>query len=180
MYSLEFVTWTWQDSCLYVRILVFNFPSWRREYSITTRQAGSLSATTFMYSIFFVFLGFLILFFTVERKITVFLYQITKIFLVLYQKACWAETFFFLIPACTHAKSSLSCRTLCDPMDHSPPGPSIHRILQARILEWVAMPSSRGSSWPRDQTRICCVSWFGRCWCTESDTKWLSSSSATF
>ena len=36
-----------------------------------------------------------------------------------------------------------SCLTLCDPMDWSPPGSSVHGILQARILEWVAMPSSR-------------------------------------
>ena len=42
----------------------------------------------------------------------------------------------------------------CDLMDCSPPGSSVHRILQARILEWVAMPSSRGSSRPRDQIRI--------------------------
>jgi len=46
------------------------------------------------------------------------------------------------------------CLTLCDPMDCSPPGSSAHGILQARILEWVAMPSSRGSSQPRDQTRL--------------------------
>ena len=39
----------------------------------------------------------------------------------------------------------------CDPMDCSPPGSSIHGILQARILEWVSMPSSKGSSQPRDQ-----------------------------
>ena len=39
-----------------------------------------------------------------------------------------------------------SCLTPCDPMDCSPPGSSVHGILQARILEWVAMPSSRGSS----------------------------------
>ena len=44
--------------------------------------------------------------------------------------------------------------TLCNPMDYSPPGSSIHGILQARILEWVAMPSSRGSSQPRDQTLV--------------------------
>ena len=43
-----------------------------------------------------------------------------------------------------HAKSLQSCPTLCDPMDCSPPGSSAHGILQARILEWVAMPSSRG------------------------------------
>ena len=47
-----------------------------------------------------------------------------------------------------------SCPTLCDPMDGSPPGSSVHGILQARMLEWVAMPSSRGSSRPRDGTHI--------------------------
>ena len=49
-----------------------------------------------------------------------------------------------------HAKSLQSCLTLCNPIDCSPPGSSVHGILQARTLEWVAMPSSRGSSWPRD------------------------------
>ena len=50
-----------------------------------------------------------------------------------------------------------SCPTLCDPMDCSPPGSSVHGILQARILEWVAMPSSRGSSQARDRTRVSCL-----------------------
>ena len=50
------------------------------------------------------------------------------------------------------AKLFQSCLTLCDSMDCSPPGSSVHGILQARILEWVAMPSSRGSSLPRDRT----------------------------
>ena len=50
------------------------------------------------------------------------------------------------------------CLSLCNPMDCSPPGPSVHGILQAIILEWVAMPSSRGSFQPRDQTRISCGS----------------------
>ena len=44
------------------------------------------------------------------------------------------------------AQSLRSYLTLCDPMDHSLPGSSVHEISQARILEWVAMPSSRGSS----------------------------------
>ena len=47
-----------------------------------------------------------------------------------------------------------SCLTFCHPMDCSPPGSSVHGIFQARILEWVAMPSSRGSSKPRDRTRV--------------------------
>ena len=50
-----------------------------------------------------------------------------------------------------HAKSLQSSLTLCNPMNHRPPGSCVHGILQARILEWVAMPSSRGSSQPRDQ-----------------------------
>ena len=46
------------------------------------------------------------------------------------------------------------CLTLCDPMDCNPPGSSVHGILQARILEWVAIPFSRGSSGPRDRTQV--------------------------
>ena len=51
-------------------------------------------------------------------------------------------------------KSLQLCPTLCNPMDCSPPGSSVHGILQARILEWVAMPSSRGSSQPRDWIHV--------------------------
>ena len=43
--------------------------------------------------------------------------------------------------------------TLCDPMDSSPPGSSVHGILQTRILEWIAIPFSRGTPQPRDQTQ---------------------------
>ena len=46
------------------------------------------------------------------------------------------------------------CLTLWDPMDYSLPASSVHGILQARILEWVATPYSRGSSWPRDWTWV--------------------------
>ena len=55
---------------------------------------------------------------------------------------------------CSCVESLQSCPTLCNPMDCSPPGFSVHGILQARLLEWVAMPSSRESSPPRDRTRI--------------------------
>ena len=53
-----------------------------------------------------------------------------------------------------HAQSRL---TLCDPMNCSPPGFSVHGILQARILEWVAISFSRGSSQPRDRTQVSCI-----------------------
>ena len=61
------------------------------------------------------------------------------------------------LPACIHAKPLQSCPTLYDPMDCSPPGSPVHGILQASIREWVAMPSSRGSSGPRDQTCVSCI-----------------------
>ena len=57
-----------------------------------------------------------------------------------------------LMCACT-----LSCPTLCNPMDYSPPGSSLYGILQARTLEWVAMPSYKGSSWPKDRTQVSCT-----------------------
>ena len=57
--------------------------------------------------------------------------------------------------ACVFACSVVqSCLTLCDPVDCSPPGSSVRGILQVRILEWVAISSSRGSSRPRDQAHI--------------------------
>ena len=59
---------------------------------------------------------------------------------------------------CTCVKSLQFCHTLCDPVDCSLPGFSVCGILQAKILEWVAMPSSRESSWPRDRTHISVVS----------------------
>ena len=47
-----------------------------------------------------------------------------------------------------------SCPTLCDPTDYSPPVSTVHVISQARILEWLAISFSRGSSWPRDWTNV--------------------------
>ena len=55
-----------------------------------------------------------------------------------------------------HAQS-LNCVLLCDPVDYSPPRPSVHRILQARILEWVAGPSSKESSPSSDQIHVSCI-----------------------
>ena len=67
----------------------------------------------------------------------------------------------FQLISCVFAKSLQSFPTLCDPLGCSPPGSSVHGILQARILEWVAMPSSRGSSQSRDWTWVSYVSRVG-------------------
>ena len=61
-----------------------------------------------------------------------------------------------------HAKLLQSCLSLCDPLDCSPTGSTIHGILQARILEWVAISFSRGSSQLRDRTLVSFVSCIGR------------------
>ena len=60
------------------------------------------------------------------------------------------------------AKSHQLCWTLCDPMDCSPTGSSVHGIFQARILEWVTMTSSRRSPWHRDPPCISYISRIGR------------------
>ena len=56
-----------------------------------------------------------------------------------------------------HAKSLQLCPTLCDPVNCSPLGSAVHGIVQARKLEWTAIPSSRGSSQPKDQTQVSCI-----------------------
>ena len=62
---------------------------------------------------------------------------------------------------CVCAKSLQSYLTLCDPVGYSSPCSSVHTFLQARILEWAAVPSSRGSSWPKDGTHVswCPLHW---------------------
>ena len=61
------------------------------------------------------------------------------------------------------AKSLQSCLTLCDPMNCSPPGSSVHGILQARILEWVTMPSSRDCPHPKiEPSSLTSPAWAGR------------------
>ena len=63
-------------------------------------------------------------------------------------------------PACVLSHSV--CLTLCNLMDYSPPSSSVHGKFQARIMEWVATSSSRGSFWTRDRTCISCISCIGR------------------
>ena len=78
----------------------------------------------------------------------------------------WWESLFtpmvFLPQAHACVRNGLVMSDFLQPIDYSPPGSSIHGILQARILGWVAMPSSRRSSRPRDQTRVSYVSCTGR------------------
>ena len=66
-----------------------------------------------------------------------------------------------------------SCPTPCGPVDCSPPGSSLHGILQARILEWVAISFSRGSSQPRDWTRVSSIAGgFFTIWATRETQRW--------
>ena len=72
----------------------------------------------------------------------------------------WWKLFYLLLTFDdSHKKVSVaqSFPTLFDPMDYSPPGSSVHGILQARMLEWVAIPISSSSSQPRDRTLVSCI-----------------------
>ena len=79
------------------------------------------------------------------------------------ETACWSH--------CMYAKVTQSCLTLCDSMDYT-----VNGILQARILEWVAVSSSRGSSQPRDRTQVSCiVDGFFTSWTTrEAQEYWVA------
>ena len=69
---------------------------------------------------------------------------------------------------CMRAQLLQWCLTLWDPVDCNLPGSSVHGILQARILQWVVRPSSRGSSWPRGRTCISYATWEGRFFTTSA------------
>ena len=94
-----------------------------------------------------------------------------KSFIVLLLAArSWIVCSFFCISCAWVQCVCVSCSVmsdLCYPMDYSPPGSSLHGILQARILEWVAISFSRGSSRPRDRTQVSCIA--GKCF-----TVWAS------
>ena len=83
---------------------------------------------------------------TIIQKIHVFLLFIAALFTT---AKTWSEV--------KWSEVAQSCPTLCNPMGCSPPGSSVHWIFQARVLEWVAISFSRGSSWLRDWTRVSCI-----------------------
>ena len=81
-----------------------------------------------------------------------------------WQRAAWTQC------VCVCVWVAQSCPTLCDSMERSLPGSSVRGILQARILEWVAIPFSRGSSWPRGWTWVSCIAGrFFTIWATRED-----------
>ena len=98
------------------------------------------------------------------------LFDLFFLWSVLFPSFCWLSVLLvhlFLIfkshvCMCVCAKLLQLCLTLCNSVDHSPPGSSVHGILQASTLEWVATSSSRGSFWPRDRTLTSYISCIGR------------------
>jgi len=87
----------------------------------------------------------------------------------------WLKWLSMHVCACTHTHTynilcvfvAQLCLTLCDSKDCSPPGSSVHGILQARTLKWLAISFSRGSSWPRDRTWVFCIAdWCCNVWAT--------------
>ena len=69
----------------------------------------------------------------------------------------WEKVTIIFIDIDIDIKATQSCPTLCDSMDCSLPRSTIHGIFQARVLEWIAISFSRGSSQPRDRTQVSCI-----------------------
>ena len=82
----------------------------------------------------------------------------------------WIRGIVCLTPGESESEVAQSCPTLCDPMDCSPPGSSVHGIFQARILEWGAIFFSRRSAWPRDWTQVSRI--VGRCFTVGATKEW--------
>ena len=89
---------------------------------------------------------------TTTHFISCWKYQITT-----YYHKSFSPPLFWCLCFENESEVSQLCPTLCDPMDYSPPGSSVHGIFQARILEWVAISFSRESSRPRDWTQVSCT-----------------------
>ena len=81
----------------------------------------------------------------------------------------WIRTKWHIHTVESYCLVTKSCPTLCNPMDCSPPGSSVHGISQVGILEWVALSCFRGSSQPKDQTHFSCLA--GGCFTTASPWK---------
>ena len=98
-----------------------------------------------------------------RNNIVYYIYRILCLYslLYLYSQSAQLSIACFHIPMCMCV--CVQWRpTLCGPMGCSPPGSSVHGIFQARVLAWVVLSSSRGSSRPRDQTHTSCISCLGR------------------
>ena len=91
----------------------------------------------------------------------------------LLEHKCWMECKLMKVLKESESEVAWSCLTLCNPVDCGPPGSSVHGILQARILEWVAISFSRGSFWPRVQTQVSHIA--SRCF-----TLWATSRVQTY
>ena len=97
-----------------------------------------------------------------DRKRLQMLISLTKLTILFQEEcrpfslSCSLSLLTFLLPAVSLVTQL--CPTLCDPLDYSPPASSVRGIFQAKILEWVAISSSRESFWPRDQTHVSYVS----------------------
>ena len=119
---------------------IFSFPSgpWQSPLPLSICQSWILASAFFSYDLFFM-----------HNSINSFDFNHCPNpddFQIVFSTQIYFQSFGC---ACTHSKSLQSCIVICNPMDCSLPGFSVNEILQARILGWIAMPSSRGFSRPR-------------------------------
>ena len=126
-----------------------------------TRESRAEALTSFLSCLGSHMVSLLLLFFFHEKQVTKSSGPHSKrgeLGFICRRKDCKRISGHILNPLKSENKGKVlvtqSCLTVCHPMDFSPPGSSVHGILQASILRWVDIPFSRGSSLPRDQSRV--------------------------
>ena len=125
----------------------YNIYNWKIFSHILWAVYGVLWSTKLIYIYIYIYVYIYIYTLFFWRLNSIYLSFVASSFGVI--DRVWKVTVKVLVPQ--------SCSSLCNCMDYSPPGPSVHGILQARILEWVAIPFTRGSSPPRDWTWVSCI-----------------------
>ena len=106
----------------------------------------------FCFCLFFFLLSYYFLTLSFNFSIRCFCYSFNfQEFFLIFSSLASSCFMCVCVCVCVHACAQ-SCPTLCGPLDCSTPGSSVHGIFQAKVLEWVVVSFSRGSSWPRDQT----------------------------
>ena len=140
MYCLSCHSYVWESSASYCCPTFANF---------NPIQSSALLVTANRFHLLSSALGF-------SREIEPLGYTYMWVDVCVYKKyTCICVCFYNCM--CCSVLSCFSHVQLCDPVDLSPPGSSVHWIFRARILEWLSMPSSRGPSGLRDQTSISCI-----------------------
>ena len=140
----------WVDLCIYTHTNIYMLMKPKKEVRIIYTMLTVVNSWWGRGKVFFTFFSCLLLWVNISQWTCMTFFFHWSIIDVQY----------YMLPTYSIVETVLvaqSCPTLCDPTDCSPPGSSVHGILQAGILKWIAIPFSRGSSQPRDRSQVSCI-----------------------